>query len=324
MNIQLNKIDNTKFGQDWRQGKESCSSCKNYSKKNMVSVIIPTYNRGSVITDAIDSVLGQTYQQLEIIVVDDGSHDNTISLLEQYNGRIKYIYQNNAGPGLAKNNGIKHASGKYIAFCDSDDLWEATKLEEQVYFMEQNKDYALCCTDFRTISGFSHKKIIQKSVNDTMPIKNGYVFSHLLKHQYIKTSTLMLRTEILQHTGMFHEKLMAFEDRYLWFNIARRYKIFFLNRILATVRIQDDNITNNQKIMYNNFIMLYNNLLSDNKFTVAQKMRMRREIAKRHFNMAYSERIAGNLEKSRALYLKSLIRYPKIWTIIAYFRTFGS
>lgn len=98
----------------------------------LISVVIPTYNRAHYVCEAIDSVLAQTYKNIEIIAVDDGSTDNTKDIIQQYSSRIKYIYQNNAGPSAARNNGIKQSNGDLIAFLDSDDIWLAEKLERQV------------------------------------------------------------------------------------------------------------------------------------------------------------------------------------------------
>ena len=105
----------------------------------MISVIIPTYNREKFLPATIDSVLRQTYSDYEIIVVDDGSTDGTQEVIEKlYGGKLKYIYKNNGGPASARNVGLKNASGNYIAFLDSDDLWFPEKLETQIRFMEKN------------------------------------------------------------------------------------------------------------------------------------------------------------------------------------------
>ena len=104
----------------------------NLDKIPFVSVIIPTFNRGWILKEAVDSVLGQTYRNFELIVVDDGSTDNTAQILETYQGRITVIRQENAGVSAARNRGIRKASGRLISFLDSDDLWLSGKLERQV------------------------------------------------------------------------------------------------------------------------------------------------------------------------------------------------
>ena len=117
----------------------------------IVSVIIPAYNVEKYIRNAIDSVLGQTYKDIEIIVVDDGSTDGTKKSLEPYikDNKIIYLYQNNRGLSGARNSGIKTAKGEYIALLDADDLFYPSKIEKQLIYMENNKDCDFCYCDVR-------------------------------------------------------------------------------------------------------------------------------------------------------------------------------
>ena len=110
-----------------------------------VSVVIPTYNRADFICDAIDSVLNQTHSNIEIIVVDDGSTDNTSAVLEKYQDRIKIIRQENQGCSAARNSGIRFCSGNYVAFLDSDDKWLPQKTEEQLALLNQTGANVPCC-----------------------------------------------------------------------------------------------------------------------------------------------------------------------------------
>ena len=104
----------------------------------LVSVIIPFYNGVSWLEEAVESVFLQNYPNIEIIVVNDGSKEDVSQFLQKYGDRIKYYYQENAGPGKARNNGLSHANGKYIALLDSDDLWTEGKLRYQINYMEEN------------------------------------------------------------------------------------------------------------------------------------------------------------------------------------------
>jgi len=105
-----------------------------------ISVIIPAYNRANYLTEAINSVLSQTYRNFELIVVNDGSQDNTEEILKKYVGKIKYFYQENNGVSSARNKGIDNSKGEFLCFLDSDDLWEKKKLEKQIdYFNTKNK-----------------------------------------------------------------------------------------------------------------------------------------------------------------------------------------
>ena len=114
--------------------------------KPLVSVIIPAYNSADFIDEALKSVFDQTYKDLEIIVVDDGSTDDTRAVLEKYGDRVNYHYQDNNGPASARNRGIKLARGKYIAFLDADDLWLPTKLEKQVALFKNRENLGFVTT----------------------------------------------------------------------------------------------------------------------------------------------------------------------------------
>jgi len=111
----------------------------------LVSAIIPTYNRAHVICDAVESILAQTYREIEVIVVDDGSKDDTLPRLKQYGDRIRVVSQANAGPAAARNRGIAVAQGELIAFLDSDDLWLSTKIERQVALLQRAGESVPCC-----------------------------------------------------------------------------------------------------------------------------------------------------------------------------------
>ncbi len=109
----------------------------------LVSVIIPTYNRAALVVQAVQSALNQTYTNMEIIVVNDGSTDNTPEILKEYEGKIKYVYQERSERSKARNEGFRHSTGSYIAFLDSDDLWLPTKIEKQVEVLNKKADVGL-------------------------------------------------------------------------------------------------------------------------------------------------------------------------------------
>jgi len=118
------------------------------NKSPLVSVIIPTYNRAQYICEAVKSVLRQTFSDFELIVVDDGSVDNTKEILTPYLGIVKYIYQNNSGIAAARNAGIEMSRGEFIAFLDSDDLWVRDKLQLQVHLLRQQSKLAMVYADY--------------------------------------------------------------------------------------------------------------------------------------------------------------------------------
>src|SRR6185369_7640984 len=113
-----------------------------------VSVIIPTYNSARFLTEAIDSVLAQSFKDFEILVIDDGSTDETKAMMQRYGSPVRYIYQANAGVAAARNRGIAESRGKYIAFLDADDAWCARKLETQLNALARNADHRACYSAF--------------------------------------------------------------------------------------------------------------------------------------------------------------------------------
>ncbi|MBI4683838.1 MAG: glycosyltransferase family 2 protein [Nitrospirae bacterium] len=156
----------------------------------LVSVIIPTYNRADFLPQTIQSILNQTYQDWELIVVDDGSKDITEDIVDGFKAKdrkIEYFYQVNKGAGAARNSGIRKSSGNYIAFLDSDDEWLPEKLERQVDFMRNNPEYDFCYTADKVVSSDNQVRIKRyRNIADLSSIKLagigiGVPSSHLYK-----------------------------------------------------------------------------------------------------------------------------------------------
>lgn len=213
---------------------------------NEISIVVPVYNRKDYIMDTLDSILGQSFLDFELIVVDDGSKDKTAELVKSIKDkRIKYIYQDNSGlPAAARNTGLKIARGKYIAFCDSDDLWESDKLKAQMEVFDAHKDAELVYTNFVWHDG---KKDSNPFLNGGIA-KSGDVFYDLIKENFIPMSSVMVKKSILDEVGCFDEdpKIMAAEDYDLWLRIALFGKIYFLNKVLVKYRQHFGMISSNR------------------------------------------------------------------------------
>ncbi len=221
-----------------------------------VSVIIPTFNRRYTIPEAINSVLNQTYQNFEIVVIDDGSSDDTWKIIKKYNtNKIKYIYQKHSGlPAKARNTGIKLASGEYIAFLDSDDIWMPTKLELQVKFLEKHQDYSLVSSNMLTFGDIKENRKIYNPKFST----SGFVFRKLVLGNFVANSTAMVRKSAIEDVGYFNEdkRLFSVEDFEFYLRIARKYKIHYSDGILAQYRIHSTNIFNINK-KYKSILYVY-------------------------------------------------------------------
>ncbi|MDY0362369.1 MAG: glycosyltransferase family 2 protein [Desulforegulaceae bacterium] len=181
---------------------------------NFISVIIPVYNRAWCITEAVKSVLQQTYKNFELIVVDDGSDDATGQILENYKDNhenIKVLFQKNKGVSAARNLGIKNSNGDFIAFLDSDDLWEPQKLEVQIEHFKKNKNCVVCQTEEIWVK--NNKRINPKKKHKK---PEGDIFIQSLSLCLVSPSAVMMKKEFFDKAGLFDEKMTACEDYDLW------------------------------------------------------------------------------------------------------------
>jgi glycosyltransferase involved in cell wall biosynthesis len=200
-------------------------------KKTRVSVIIPTYNRGWIIKEAIDSVLAQDYRDFELIVVDDGSTDNTDGILNSYRGDIMVFRQENQGVSAARNRGLAEASGRFIAFLDSDDLWLPQKLFRQVEFFNKNPDAQICQTEETWI-----RKGVRVNPKKRHKKPWGMIFEPSLALCLISPSAVMIRRSLFEKVGGFDETLPACEDYDLWLRISCRYPVYLIETPLIIKR----------------------------------------------------------------------------------------
>jgi len=211
-----------------------------------VSVIVPTYNRAKFIERALDSVLNQTFLDFEIIVIDDGSIDNTKEVLYQYNDKIKYIYQNNSGISAARNRGINESLGEYIAFLDSDDFWAPEKLNEQVKVLDSNKKVGIVYVRMPIVNAKGEQLGMKPA---GVSGKNFHELLHLWGD--LPTSSVMTRKECFLKAGMFDVSLTMSEDTEMWIRIAKFYDLFEIEgKVLAYYYRHDDQITTSRIRVY--------------------------------------------------------------------------
>ncbi len=194
------------------------------NKKKSVSVIIPTFNRGWALKAAIDSVLTQHFDNFELIVVDDGSTDNTPELLAAYASQLTILKQENLGVSAARNTGIRAARGALIAFLDSDDRWLPEKLARQTAFFEANPDAKICQTEEIWVRNGVR---VNPKKKHTKP--SGDIFEQSLFLCLVSPSAVMLRRELFEEVGLFDENLPACEDYDLWLRIACQYSIHLID-----------------------------------------------------------------------------------------------
>lgn len=211
-------------------------------EKVKVSVIIPTYNSAKYVTEAIDSVLEQTYENIEVFVIDDGSTDTTKEVLQKYGDAIHYLYKENGGASSARNYGIENATGKYIAFLDADDIWMPEKVEKQVALMESDEDIGLCYVSTQRVSeNLEFTGVIEaKEFED-------YCEALLLNSNIVSgsCSSVMVRRDVVSQTEGFDERLGTCGDWEYWLRLSLVTKFAPLREELAKYRDVEGSMSSN-------------------------------------------------------------------------------
>lgn len=274
--------------------------------KPLVSVIIPTFNRADVILTAINSVCKQSYENIEIIVIDDGSTDNTKDLLDSSDLPIKYYYQSNQGVSTARNKAISKSKGELIAFLDSDDTWRPEKLEKQVNLFKEIPEVALIHNGVIKINKSGEKSRIL--IFDTEKRYEIRDLISIVRNPYLGMSSIILKKEILDVTGIFDPLLKSAEDIDLFLRISEKYKVAFLNEDLVEVYINEKSLSAelisyeyNIKVI-NNFIEKHKNFIKDNLKLVNRKLS--------DLYLDYGDDLLWNKEYKKSLkMIKTSIKY---------------
>lgn len=208
-----------------------------------VSVVIPTYNSAQFIGEALRSVFDQTFKDYEIIVVDDGSTDQTKEVIHRYGNKIRYIFQEQRGPANARNRGIRDSLGQYIAFLDADDVWLPLKLKKQVCMFHRCPPLAMVFTEN---SVFNQSGVCQNSIGKGKRLMNGDVVKNIFLYNGVVTSTVMVRSEVFNKIGLFEEELQLAEDDNMWIRIAANFKVALIDEPLVRYRVHPHEITSNK------------------------------------------------------------------------------
>ena len=217
------------------------------------SVIIPTYNREKILGRAIDSILAQTFDNFELIIVDDGSKDQTKKLVNSYRDeRVKYIYKENGGQNSALNRGLKEARGCYIAFCDSDDAWLPTKLEKtyEKYMQDEEIGVVYCWT------GVNRNGKIELARNDFL---EGHIYKEVLTQGYLTSPTfLSCKKSCFETIGEFDLKVINCQDDDFCFNLCRYFKVALIKEILGVYYSDvDDRKSSMKKTAADSYLFLW-------------------------------------------------------------------
>jgi len=230
----------------------------------LVSVVIPACNSERYIADAIDSVLQQDYPAVEIRVVDDGSEDNTRDIVRSYGDKVHLLTQQNKGSAAARNLGIRHAQGKYIAFLDADDVWHKNKLSLQVDALRKS-GYKMAYSSFiRWHPDAQGRYAAPDSLFDTprhpdttsARIVTGWTYADLLLDCIVWTSSVLVEKAEIEKAGLFDESLRKGQDYDLWLRLSRQIEMLGLEQPTALYRIHPDHITSTVKEVNYEYLIL--------------------------------------------------------------------
>jgi glycosyltransferase involved in cell wall biosynthesis len=210
----------------------------------LVSIIITTYNRPAYLKETLISINSQTYSNFEVLVIDDGSNTKNFSqnerIVNQFT-KFDYYFKANTGQPDSRNYGIKKSRGKYIAFCDDDDIWVREKLEIQVNILEENPDYDMTTGCIGYIDKDSN--IIKEKLKCHKGYNHGYVFDHFLIKNRTSSITPMLRYEVFHKVGYFDPSYRLAEDWEFWRRLSYVSKFYYYDSILAYVRVHGKNMS---------------------------------------------------------------------------------
>lgn len=296
------------------------SQVPNQNYQPLVSAVVPVYNNQETIAETLASIFSQDYKNIEVIVVNDGSTDDTAAVLDRYKDVAKVIHQNNAGSAVARTKGIKNASGKYVAFLDADDLWVPWKISTQVAYLEKNRDIGMVFNSWIELHNSSDQ--LPESPPDSRLLEeidednSGWLYTRLLMECIIHTSSVVLLKTLCDEVGGFDDNLRRGQDYDYWLRISQLTKITKLKSVLSAYRIHPTSITqkapdkNFEAILLNKAIKRFG--LYDKDGAEISKCMMRERIANSWKSFCWQVYQAGQYSKCFFSALK-IIKYRPFW-----------
>jgi len=271
----------------------------------LISVIIPTYNYGNFVCDAVSSALAQSYEPVEVIVVDDGSQDDTPQSLSRYGSKIRYIRQENRGLSAARNRGIHEAKGEYIALLDADDVWETEKLRRQMELLINSQaGMAYSLVSYIDARGLSLEVEHGRWAISREPRKD------LLFKNTIAPSTALIKRECFNKVGFFDETLKSSEDWDMWLRIAAHFQIVCLAEPLVRYRLHNSNMSKNVDGMIEQSIRVLERYRDPGMSRLKSAVLRRKAMSFLLFNIASELVSAKDASHRRRLLVKSIFSYP--------------
>jgi glycosyltransferase involved in cell wall biosynthesis len=255
------------------------------SQKPLVSVVIPVFNAEETIVEALESVSCQTYSPIELVVVDDGSTDNTTEVINNYHQwhlkncqektpiEFRYIHQENGGPSKARNTGIMASNGEYIAFLDADDLWTGDKLEKQLRIFSREPSVDIVFTDVK-ISRLRNNQIEEFTVFHKKKLSTDFFghefivvdpFEKLMKLNFMPTPSVVARRACFDNGRLFNEKRRHVEDWELWLKMSLSLNFAYVKDVCVHVREMGDGLSSNEVEMMISIIDIFESFIEEHK-----------------------------------------------------------
>jgi glycosyltransferase involved in cell wall biosynthesis len=291
----------------------------------LISVIIPTYNVARYVSCAVESALAQSYRPLEVIVVDDGSTDGTAEALKPFGRQIRNVYQPNQGPAVARNRGIREATGPWLAFLDADDRWLPHKLAVQADCLAANPNVGLVHSNLF----FWDEATGQRWQPDReRHLFAGHCYAQFFRRNGVNLSSVLLRRDCLDKAGVFDPRIdkPSTEDYDLWIRIARHFELAYLREPLLLYRLHPASGSKKMAVMFEQELYVIRKALHSDAGW--QERFGKQAVADRLFELlavaAYLQFDAGNLVRARdylsqALRLRSSDRYYRLLWLATWF-----
>jgi glycosyltransferase involved in cell wall biosynthesis len=270
----------------------------------IVSTIIPVYNAQPFIRETLEAALAQTFDDHEVIVVDDGSTDGTCKIVEEYRGQVKLLRQENAGPAAARNRGVANVSSEWIAFLDADDVWETGKLEMQLTRAAETGS-SFVYTNRENIGDLKHVAKIQ---SESVVLHEGHVFERLLMGNFITLSSVLMKRSVFEDLGGFNEdvSIMATADWEFWLRVAQKHEIVMCKTPLVKYRFHSTGMSRSVTTMQSSIFRV---------LELMQDMEQGRQISRSVLRQAYSSAWSVLGWSASAENPRSAVRYyMRAWT----------
>ncbi len=282
-----------------------------------VSVILPTFNRAHLLPEAIESVLGQTFRDLELIVIDDGSTDGTASVLSRFPKSVRTVRQARGGPSRARNLGMKQARGEFIAFIDSDDLWKPEKLELQLKMLRSDSGTGAVCCDMLERVG---KRELSLSFFERIGFTGELTPRRMFFSNPIATPTLLARRSCLETAGRFDPNMAEAEDYEYFFRLLRFTPVRVIFRILVIRRLQDDALSRDRLKMALGTLTTLERALEWFPDLATPSGPVSRRFSRLRLDLGYARLLEGDMGGARRDLVRSLRGCPtmgRAWFFLA-------